>query len=103
VSVSFWVQDIVVALLVLASGLYTVRRLAPRLSVRCQAFFSGWLNQPARPVALRALGRFVQPGAATGSCGDGCGTCGSCGTPAQSAAVPDAAGAHTVTFHTRRT
>ena len=40
---------------------------------------SASLNHEGRAPALRSLGRRMQPAAATGSCGDGCGSCNSCG------------------------
>jgi len=79
-------QYLVIALLVLGSALYTFRKLAPQLTTRWQAAASASLDKPWRAPWARRLGRRLQPKSATGNCGDGCGTCGSCGpTPPASA------------------
>jgi len=73
-------QYAVIALLVAASAAYTLRRLAPALTTRWQAGVARTLQRPGRAALVRRIGRALQPRAATGDCGDGCGTCGSCGT-----------------------
>ncbi len=78
-SMGLWVQYLVVGLLVLASLLYALRKLAPQLTSRWLATASIRLNQPQRAGWVRALGRRLQPAQASGHCGDGCDTCGSCG------------------------
>ncbi|WP_343048396.1 DUF6587 family protein [Paraburkholderia fynbosensis] len=80
-SLSLDVQYMVVAVLVVLSALYTLRKLAPQLTTRCQATIAATLLQPGGGRAARALGRWLQPSQATGNCGDGCDACGSCGTP----------------------
>jgi hypothetical protein len=47
--------------------------------MRVMARVSATLNHDGRPAVVRSVGRRLQPAAATGSCGDGCGSCGSCG------------------------
>jgi hypothetical protein len=93
-------QYAVLALIVLASLLQVLRMLAPRLAARVQAHASAALNRPGRPGALRRLGRWLQPRAATGNCSDGCGTCGRCGTGG-TAPQPDAAPVQPIHFQAR--
>lgn len=83
-------QYAVIALLVLASALYTFRKLAPQLATRWQASASASLNKPWRAAWQQRLGRRLRPKAATGHCGDGCDTCGSCGPKPPAAARVDA-------------
>ena len=92
-------QYAVIALLVAASLLYTLRKLAPKTAARVQAAMAATLLRPQRSAFAQRLGRFVQPKGATGDCGDGCGTCSTCG-PAP--AATDASDAQPVTFHPRR-
>jgi len=91
-------QYVVIALLVAVSAVYMLRRLAPTLTTRWQASAAGALLKPGRAAFARRIGRALQPRAATGNCGDGCGTCGSCGT---SAAAPSR-DEQPLTFHPRR-
>ncbi|MCP3708378.1 hypothetical protein M3I54_15495 [Paraburkholderia sp. CNPSo 3274] len=92
-------QYAVIALLVAASFVYTLRKLAPKTATRVQAAVAATLLRPQRSAFAQRLGRFVQPKGATGDCGDGCGTCGTCGpTPA----ATNASNAQPVTFHPRR-
>jgi hypothetical protein len=92
-------QYAVIALLVAASLLYTLRKLAPKTATRAQAAMAAALLRPQRGALAQRLGRFVQPKGATGDCGDGCGTCGTCGPSPASA---DASATQPVTFHPRR-
>jgi len=92
-------QYAVIALLVAASFIYTVRKLAPTTATRAQAALAAALLRPQRGAFAQRLGRFAQPRGATGDCGDGCGTCGTCG-PAP--AATDASNLQPVTFHPRR-
>ena len=85
-----WVEGLVIGVLVLSSACYAFRRLLPGVSTRWLAAASASLNKPWRKPWLRAVGRWLQPAQATGSCGDGCGTCGSCGPKPPAAARPDA-------------
>ena len=96
---SLLVQYIVIGLLVLASVLYAFRKLAPQLSSRWLAAASIRFNQPQQAGWLRALGRRLQPKQATGSCSDGCSTCGSCGPKPPVSARP---GAVPLEFRPRR-
>jgi hypothetical protein len=83
------VQAILIGLIVLASAVVAFRKLLPKTATRLQAHVSASFNQPARAGWLRVIGRRIQPAAATGSCGDGCGSCGSCGpTPARTDTQP---------------
>ncbi|MFP6561522.1 DUF6587 family protein [Paraburkholderia sp. B3] len=94
-------QYAVIAVLVTASALYTLRRLAPKMAARVQAAWAASLLRPQRAALARRLGRFVQPKGATGNCGDGCGTCGTCG-PTDEAGTDGAASEQPLTFHPRR-
>lgn len=78
-STNLLVQYIVIALIVFASALYAFRKLAPLLTNRWLASASIHFAQPGHAAWLRALGRRLQPKQATGSCSDGCSTCGACG------------------------
>jgi hypothetical protein len=84
------VQGVIIALVVAVAAYVAFRKLLPRTSTRVMARISASLNHEGRSAALRSLGRRMQPAAATGSCGDGCGSCGSCGPtpPARSEAQP---------------
>ena len=73
------VQGVIIALVVAVAACVAFRKLLPKTSSRVMARISASLNHEGRSAALRLLGRRMQPAAATGSCGDGCGSCGSCG------------------------
>ena len=73
------VQGVIIALVVVTAAYVAFRKLLPKTSTRAMARVSASLNHEGRPALVRSLGRRVQPAAATGSCGDGCGSCGSCG------------------------
>jgi len=79
-------QYAVIALLVAASAVYMLRRLAPTRSARWQASVARRLLKPGRGAFAQRIGHALQPRAATGHCGDSCGTCGSCGTDASASA-----------------
>ncbi|URL59987.1 hypothetical protein IM816_07855 [Luteibacter flocculans] len=74
-----WVQGVVIGVVVAASAWMAFRKLLPKTSTRVLAHVSASLNRDGRAPSLRSLGRRLQPAAATGSCGDGCGSCNSCG------------------------
>lgn len=74
-----WVQGVVIGAVVAVSAWVAFRKLLPKTSTRVLARVSASLNHEGRAPALRSLGRRMQPAAATGSCGDGCGSCNSCG------------------------
>ncbi|MEX1827565.1 DUF6587 family protein [Luteibacter sp. CQ10] len=85
------VQGAVIGLAVLVSAYVAYRKLLPKSSTRVMARVSASLNHDGRPAFVRGMGRRLQPAAATGSCGDGCGSCNSCGpapAPARSDAQP---------------
>ncbi|MDF3981584.1 hypothetical protein P3W24_06360 [Luteibacter sp. PPL201] len=91
------VQGVVVGVVVLASAYVAFRKLLPKTSTRTLAAISASLNRDGRSAWLRRMGRRLQPTAATGSCGDGCGSCNSCGP------APVARGdAQPLTFKSRR-
>jgi hypothetical protein len=89
VSTSLLIQYVVIGLIVLASALYAFRKLAPLLTNRWLAAASIQFSQPNHAAWLRALGRRMQPKQATGSCSDGCSTCGACGPKPPAAAKND--------------
>jgi CBS domain containing-hemolysin-like protein len=82
------VQAVIIALIVLTSAVVAFRKLLPKTATRLQAQMSASFNQPDRANWMRVIGRRIQPAAATGSCGDGCGSCGSCGPTPQSDTQP---------------
>jgi hypothetical protein len=81
------VQGIVIAVVVAVAACVAFRKLLPKTSTRMMARVSASLNHDGRPDLVRSLGKRLQPAAATGSCGDGCGSCGSCGPVAPRADV----------------
>jgi hypothetical protein len=89
-STGLLLQYVVIGLLVLASVLVMLRKLAPQLSSRWLAAASMRLDRPGHAAWRRALGRRLQPKQATGSCSDGCSTCGACGPKAPTTSHADA-------------
>lgn len=89
-STSLLIQYMVIALIVLASALVAFRKLAPVLTNRWLAAASIHFSQPGHAAWLRAMGRRLQPKQATGSCSDGCSTCGACGPKPPAGAHGDA-------------
>lgn len=79
-------QYVIIGLAVLASVMVTFRKLAPQLTNRWLAAMALHLDRTDRSAWLRALGRRLQPKAATGNCSDGCSTCGACGPKPPAAA-----------------
>jgi hypothetical protein len=73
------VQGVIITVVVAASAWVAFRKLLPKTSTRLLARLSASLNREGRSGALRFFGRRLQPAAATGTCGDGCGSCTSCG------------------------
>lgn len=73
------VQAAIIGIVVLASTWVAFRKLLPRTSTRVMAGMSASLNHDGRPAFVRSLGRKLQPASASGSCGDGCDSCNSCG------------------------
>ena len=72
-------QAAIIGLAVLVSAYVAFRKLLPKTSTRVMAGVSASLNHDGRPAFMRSLGRKLQPASATGSCGDGCDSCNSCG------------------------
>lgn len=91
------IETLIIGAIVLASAYVAFRKLLPKTSTRVMAGVSASLNHEGRSGVLRAIGRKVQPASASGSCGDGCGSCNTCG-PAP-AAPQDA---QPLTFKTRQ-
>jgi hypothetical protein len=89
VNTGLLIQYIVIGLIVLASALYAFRKLAPLLTNRWLAAASIHFSQPTHASWLRALARRMQPKQATGSCSDGCSTCGACGAKPPAGAKSD--------------
>jgi hypothetical protein len=91
-STSLLVQYAVIGLVVLASVLIVLRKLAPQLTNRWLAAASIRFSRPGHAAWLRAFGQRLQPKQATGNCSDGCSTCGACGpkppAAAQTKAMP---------------
>jgi len=89
-STSLLVQYAVIGLVVLASALIVLRKLAPQLTNRWLAAASIHFSRSGRAAWVRAFGQHLQPKQATGNCSDGCSTCGACGTkpPAAARAEP---------------
>ena len=86
-STGLLVQYIVLGLIVAASVLVLIRKLAPQLSNR---WLAAWSIRLARRDSRfsKALARHLQPKQATGNCADGCSTCGACGPKKPAAAAP---------------
>jgi hypothetical protein len=89
VNTSLIVQYVVIGLVVFASMLYAFRKLAPQLTNRWLAAASIHFSQPGHAAWLRGVGRHLQPRQATGSCSDGCSTCGACGPKPPAATQSD--------------
>jgi hypothetical protein len=83
-------QYVIIGVIVLLSVLVTFRKLAPQLTNRWLAAVAIHLDQPGRAAWQRGLARRMQPKQATGSCSDGCSTCGACGPKPPASAHPDA-------------
>lgn len=95
------VQYVVVGLMVLASVLVVVRKLAPQRTNRWLAAASIHLAEPGRSRLAHGLARRLQPKEATGNCADGCATCGACGPKKPAAAKPGKAEAVPLHFRPR--
>ena len=87
-SSSLLMQYVVIGVVVVASALIVLRKLAPKLTNRWLAAASIHFSRPERAVWVRAFGRRLQPKQATGNCSDGCSTCGACGPKPPAAARP---------------
>lgn len=81
------VQYAVIGVIVLASVLVVLRKLAPKLTARWLAAAALRLDRPDASGWKRALAHRLQPKQTSGNCSDGCDTCGACG-PKPAAAHP---------------
>ncbi len=95
-------QYVVVGLVVLASVLIVLRKLARKLTNRWLAAASIHFSRPGRSALARAFGRCLQPKEATGDCSDGCSTCGACGPKPPAAARPGPGEPMPLEFRPRR-
>ncbi len=74
-------QEIIVTLIVLCAAVAVSRRYAPK-SIKRAARIHG--VRVAQAIGWRTLAARIAAQAEAGaSCGDGCGSCGNCGTPAK--------------------
>lgn len=78
-------QYAAIGLIMLASVAIVLRKLAPQLTNRWLAATSIRLAHRRDSRLAQALSRRLQPKQATGSCADGCSTCGACGPKKQAA------------------
>src|SRR4051812_21473419 len=74
-------QVLIVGGAILFSALYALGRVAPNLRGRCAM----WLQQSSQ-LWLKSLGAKIA--GASGGCGSGCDTCGSCGPKSTAASEP---------------
>ena len=81
------VRGVVIGLVVFSSAYVAWRKLLPKSSMRVLARVSARLNHEGPPGFVRGMGRRLQPAPATGSCGDGRGSCTRAG-PAPTADAP---------------
>lgn len=74
-----FVQDAIIAAVVLLSALYVLRKLMPKWVRGRQLALATMLSQPAHALLVRKLGGFLKPGESSGGgCGSGCSSCSSC-------------------------
>lgn len=71
---TYWLQQLIVYIAVLAAAWYCFTRFMPRT----RAALVRWLGHGSRPAWLRGWATRLQAQAG-GACDDGCGTCGQCG------------------------
>lgn len=67
------IQIAIVGGAIVVSALYALGRVAPNARKRC----ASWLAGSTQPRWMQYVG--AKLGGISGGCGDGCGTCGSCG------------------------
>jgi len=79
VSAGLLAQYVAIGLIVPVSVAIVFRKLAPQLTSRWLAAASIRLANRRDSRLAQALGRRLQPKQASGSCADGCSTCGACG------------------------
>jgi len=87
-STGLLVQYLIVALILAASVLVVLRKLAPKITARWLAAAALRLDRPDASAWKRALAHRLQPKQTTGNCSDGCDTCGACGPKPPAAAHP---------------
>ena len=109
-STNDWWQYTLLAIILAASIIQVLRKVAPKLVARVQAGLAAMLDKPGRAQPLRRLGAWLRPAQASGDCGDGCSTCGACGSaddrpamtpPSVSDAEPAARREVPIAFHPR--
>ena len=92
-------QNLIVALMVIAAAIYVARRYGPKwLARKTSAWLAAALAMLGWRRAAEALNRESPAGK---SCGSGCGSCGACGDDAAPAAMPAANAQAVVIFHRR--
>lgn len=108
-STNDWWQYALLTLILVASIIQVLRKVAPKPAARVQSALAAALDQPGRARAMRRLGAWLRPAQASGDCGDGCSTCGACGPGDDGAATapplntsrPDARREVPMAFHPR--
>lgn len=96
---SLRVQAVVIALIGAWALWFAFRRLLPKTYRRVLAHLLGLFDRPAVPRWLRDAAHRAEPtGSGGGSCGDGCSSCGGCGTAAED---PPAVAAQPLVFKPR--
>jgi hypothetical protein len=91
------IQNLVVAIMVIAAAAFVARRYGPPwLARKLSAWLAATLAMFGLKRAAAALSREAPGGK---SCGSGCGSCGACATPAVPATL--APGESVVKFHRR--
>ena len=79
-SASLLLQYFAIALAVLASAIFVVKRQFPGAVRRCRIACALPLVREGRPAWLRAIGRWIAPAASLSGAG-ACGGCDNCETP----------------------
>lgn len=96
---SLLLQAVVIALIGAWALWFAFRRLLPKTYRRVLARALGLFDRPAMPRWLRDAAHRAEPtGSSGGSCGDGCSSCGGCGTAAD---VKSATAAQPLVFKAR--
>jgi hypothetical protein len=101
VSTGLLVQYLIVGLVLVASVLVVLRKLAPKITARWLAAAALRLDRPDASGWKRALAHRLQPKQTTGNCSDGCDTCGACGPKPPAAAHPSSDEAMPLHFRPR--
>ena len=77
----------VLSLILLASVIQVLRTLLPQPMGKLQQGLARALQGSRWPSLLQKLGQWLEPQASAGHCGDGCSSCGGCGSSKPAAAV----------------